>query len=117
MQQVGIYVFAAMFIAAGLYHFINPKMYIKIMPAYIPWQKAMVYASGFAEILLGILLLFPSTKIFAAWGLIVLLVAVFPANLQMMHNYKNKHHPLTWVTAVRLPLQIVLIWWAWQYTT
>jgi uncharacterized membrane protein len=107
---------AALYTAAGVYHFIRPKFYVRIMPSWLPYHLQLVYISGIAEIILGILLCFTSTRIFAAWGIIALLIAVFPANVQMMLNYQQQHHPYTWVAILRLPLQLVLIWWASRYT-
>ena len=75
----------------------------------------MVDASGVAEIVLAIGLLFIRTKSWAAWGIIALLIAIFPANIYMLTaSEKFKRIPL-WVKWLRLPLQGVLIWWAWQY--
>lgn len=89
---------------------------MKIMPPWLPWHLQLVYISGLFEILLGLLLLPELTRSWAAWGIIALLIAVFPANIQMMLNYYHRHLPGLWLTIVRLPLQGVLIWWAWSYT-
>jgi uncharacterized membrane protein len=97
-------------------HFRKPAAYVSIMPRWLPWHYKLVYASGIIEIALGILLLVPSTRQFAAWGIIALLIVVFPANIQMAVNYINMHHPATWLAILRLPLQFVLIWLAWIYT-
>ena len=70
--------------------------------------------SGVAEIVLGILLLFNKTRKAATWGIIVLLIVIFPANVQMLINYIEQHNPNIWVAALRLPLQAPLIWWAWK---
>jgi uncharacterized membrane protein len=86
------------------------------MPPWLPWHLAIVYVSGICEIILGALLLFEETRSLAAWGIIGLLIIIFPANIQMMLNYRRKRHPLLWITILRLPLQVVLIAWAWQYT-
>jgi uncharacterized membrane protein len=78
---------------------------------------ALLYiAAGACEIVLGVLLFPESTRSFAAWGIIALLIAVFPANIQMTINYFHYNKPVKWLTAARLPLQLVLIWWAWVYT-
>lgn len=105
---------AAIFVAAGVFHFIKPQMFISIMPDYIPFHRAMVYISGAAEILGGIGLLWPQTKLFAAWGLIALLIAVFPANINMAVEAVQKLGYNSWysiATLLRLPLQFVLIYW------
>ena len=105
-----------LYIAAGIFHFVRPQFYMRIMPAWLPWHSQLIYISGVAEIILGVLLIPVATRSLAAWGIIVLLVSVFPANIQMAINYWNKQNPYLWVALLRLPLQFVLIWWAWQYT-
>ena len=108
--------FGALFVAAGLNHFRNPGFYVGIMPPYLPWHLELVYISGVAEIVLGVMLLVPRWTVTAAWGLIALLIAVFPANLHMtMHP---ELYPSISLTAlwVRLPIQGLLIAWAYWYT-
>jgi uncharacterized membrane protein len=102
-------VFAALFIIAGVTHFTNRDFFTAIVPPYLPWPVALVYVSGVAEIGLGMLLLIPRTSVLAGWGLIALLVAVFPANVHMAVN--PQLYPATSPTAlwIRLPLQGVLI--------
>jgi uncharacterized membrane protein len=117
MKQILLLVLSFLFMAAGVYHFVKPEMYRKIMPPWLPWPDALILWSGVAELLLGLPLLFPVTRQLAAWGLIALLIAVFPANIQMMLNYLHRHHPQLWLAILRLPLQFVLIWWVYQYTS
>jgi uncharacterized membrane protein len=107
---------AVLYTAAGITHFTRPAMFLQIMPPWLPLHHFFVYFTGVLEILLGVLLMVPATRKTAAWGLIILLIAVFPANVQMMLNYKNQNHPLLWVSVARLPLQVLLVWWAWLYT-
>ncbi len=109
-------VFGAFFIGAGLNHFISTDFYLRIMPPYLPWHLPLVYASGVAETALGALLLVRRWSRIAAWGLILLLIAVFPANLHMAlnaHLYPQFSPLLLWL---RLPLQGLLIAWAYLYT-
>ncbi|RYU96183.1 DoxX family protein [Emticicia agri] len=115
MKTISLYLAALLFIIAGISHFRKERFYLKAMPPYVPYHHAMVLISGVAEILLGIGLLFPLTRVYAAWGLILLLIAVFPANIYMVTSGKFHRIPsvLLWL---RLPLQIVLIWWIYQYT-
>lgn len=80
------YLLCVLFVLAGLNHFINPALYLKIMPPYLPWRLFLVYLSGFFEMALGVLLLIPAFTRVAAWGLAALLVAVFPANIHMTVN-------------------------------
>ena len=110
------YLMAAFYVLAGINHFLNPAVYLKIMPPYLPWHQFMVEASGVCEIALGLLLLVPRWTRWAAWGLIALLIAVFPANLHMAAHpelYPEIPPAALWA---RLPLQVVLIAWAWVYT-
>ncbi len=111
-----LYVMAVLYILAGINHFRKPKMYIKIIPPFFKNPKLLNTVSGAAEIILGILLLFSPTSHFAAWGIIALLVAVFPANLFMFQNINVSFGLPKWILFVRLPLQLVLIVWAFQYT-
>jgi len=116
MKTIFLYIMATAFLAAGIYHFANPDFYKKIMPAYLPYHLQLIYISGACEILFGLLLLPASTRIFAAWSIIILLLAVFPANIQMAINFWQKKNPYLWIALLRLPLQLVLIWWAYIYT-
>lgn len=116
MQIFFKFIFGILFIFAGINHFLNPKMYLKIMPPYIPWHSFMVYSSGILEIILGALLLIPATANFAAWGLIALLIAVFPANIHMAIHAGLYPSIPEWMLWARLPLQFGLMAWAWCYT-
>lgn len=110
------YLFAVFFIAAGVNHFVNPDFYVGIMPPYLPWHLALVYTSGIAEIVLGGMLFVRRWMNLAAWGLIALLIAVFPANVHMAMN-PELYAPLSPVGLwIRLPIQGLLIAWAWVYT-
>ena len=108
---------SAAYIAAGVNHFRNPEMYLKIIPHFLPFHQAINYGSGVLEILLAVLLIPASTRNKAAWGLVILLVLIFPANIQMAVDYTTENHPLKWAAYARLPLQGLLIWWALSYTT
>src|SRR5690349_17696212 len=107
---------ALLYIGAGVNHFVNTDFYVGIMPPYLPWHLALVYISGVAEIALGAALLVERWSRPAAWGLIALLVAVFPANVHMAL------HPelYAWARPVglwlRLPIQGLLVAWAYWYT-
>ncbi|XGV95263.1 MAG: DoxX family protein [Leptolyngbya sp. BL-A-14] len=111
-------VLAIAIMTVGIIHFAKPAPFVKIMPPQLPYPLELVYISGFLEILGGIGLLIPLVSVAAAWGLIALFIAVFPANINMtLNNIELEgipHNPvLYWV---RLPLQAVLIAWAWWYT-
>ena len=108
------FVIGVLFIAAGTNHFIMPKPYLEMMPAYLPAHVALVEISGIAEILGGLGVLIPSTRRLAAWGLILLLLAVFPANLNAaLHGWPD-HAISRWILWARLPFQIVFIWWVYR---
>lgn len=105
-------------VAAGINHFLDPAPYIAMTPDFLPAPRALVYVSGVAEILGGLGLIHPRTRRLAAWGIIALLVAVFPANINMAVNdlpLGDTDVP-TWALWARLPLQLVLIAWAYWYT-
>ena len=112
-------VMGAFYIVAGLMHFVAPAAYLPLMPPWLPAHRALILLSGVAEVVLGALVLVPATRRLAAWGLILLLIAIFPANLHVaLHDV-----PLFGATEglgvwnwVRLPFQLVLILWAWWYT-
>jgi uncharacterized membrane protein len=113
-NRVGKWLFAAIFVASGIGHFVATDTYMKIMPPYVPWHRTLVLVSGVFDVVLGVCLLVPKTERVAAWGLVVLLIAVFPANI-----YLFQHPEITpwWIPPIahllRLPLQAVLIFWAW----
>ncbi|HUR12501.1 MAG TPA: MauE/DoxX family redox-associated membrane protein [Flavitalea sp.] len=116
MKKISLYIMVCLYIAAGVNHFLNPETYERIMPTWLGWKLPLVYFSGVCEIVFGLLLIPGVTRRIAAWCLIALLIAVFPANIQMMINYYQQHDPNLWISIIRLPLQIVLIWWAWVFT-
>jgi uncharacterized membrane protein len=106
-QKVFLVIAAIFYTVAGILHFRIPRFYLAIMPPYIPWHVAMVDISGVAEIAGGIGLLIPQLRRAAAWGLVALLIAVFPANLYAATSAAT----FSWILSLRLPLQAVLIWW------
>ncbi len=110
------YLLAVCFVVAGANHFRHPDFYISMMPPVLPWPAMWVYLSGVAEVGLGVALLVPSLQRIAAWGLIVLLIAVFPANVHMATHpgeFSSFSPILLWL---RLPLQAVFIAWAYWFT-
>lgn len=107
---------AIFYIFAGIMHFVRPAFFLKIVPPRLPYPKAIVYSSGVAEIVLGVLLFPLATRSLAAWGVILLLLAVFPANIyQFLAKGAGMKIPM-WALALRLPLQFVLMYWAYLYT-
>lgn len=101
---------ALFFLTGGVLHFVLIDYFMAIMPAYLPWHRELVQISGVFELLGAVGILLPATRTWAAWGLIALCVAVFPANLNMaMHPDQFSSIPLVLLYA-RLPLQLFIIW-------
>ncbi len=120
-KTVLLWVMSAAYVLAGFNHLMNPDFYVNIMPPRLPEPELLNVVSGLVEIVLGVFLLEPRTRVYAAWGIIALLIAVFPANL---HVAMNNVDPSTGevgagagaVNYVRLPFQALFIVWAWWYT-
>jgi uncharacterized membrane protein len=118
-KAILLWVMGIFYVVAGLNHFLDPGFYAPMMPPYLPVHTALIYLSGVAEVVLGAAVLVPGLRPLAAWGIVLLLVAVFPANVHIaLHDV-----PLGGATEgagvwnwVRLPVQAVLIAWAWWYT-
>jgi uncharacterized membrane protein len=119
-----LYVMGPLYVVAGAMHFIVPGGYVQIVPPVLPAPLALVYLSGIAEVGLGIGVLHPRTRRFAAWGLVALLLAIFPANVYMATSdvvirggSVGVLDPSDLVRWARLPFQALFIAWAWWYTT
>ena len=104
------------FVYFGIDHFINPDFYLSIMPPAFPLHAEAVYISGFFEILGGICVLIPSLRKLAGWGLIALLVSVYPANIYMAINPEAFPEISIGLLYFRLPLQFLFIYWAYSIT-
>lgn len=113
LRAISIGVLALLFIAAGTNHFVSPDAYLKIMPGFLPWPLALIYVSGFFEVAGGIGIAVPRLRRVAGWGLIALLVAVFPANLHMVIHADDFPNIPFWILVARLPLQGALLAWVW----
>lgn len=114
--RVSLWVLATVFVVAGALHFAVPDSYTRIVPKWLPAPRLLVYVSGAFELLGGVGLLIPQLRSAAGWGLIALLVAVFPANIQMLQAARSAGAPfwgqlLLWL---RLPLQPLLMWWVYR---
>ena len=106
----------AVFVTAGSLHFFYPGAYVHIMPAYLPLHRELVYLSGALEIAGGVGILVQRTRRAAGLGLILLLLAVWPANLQMVLSARVAGKPFWWEALLwaRLPLQLLLMGWVWK---
>jgi uncharacterized membrane protein len=118
LKEIFRVILSVSIVIVGITHFVKPIEYASLVPPQFGDRFAMVYISGFFEILGGIGLLIPFVSVAAAWGLIALFIAVFPANIyQAIHSIPIEgipHHPLFYW--FRLPFQAVFIAWAWWYT-
>lgn len=102
-------------ILAGISHFRTPGFFLKITPPWVPAPEKVNLLVGGIEILLGICLFIPAVRMYAAWGCIALFIAVFPANVyHFQKSLKKGRH--VWMTLIRLPLQALLIYWAYVFT-
>lgn len=101
---------SAFFVGVGTHHFVDPAPYLAIVPPYLPRPLLLVHVSGFFEILGGVGLCISATRRSAAWGLIALLVAVYPANIHMLVNevYLPDMPKEKWLLWLRMPLQFIL---------
>ncbi|MCC3153417.1 DoxX family protein [Hymenobacter sp. BT770] len=113
LRLLSRYALALLFVLAGTWHFVHPGTYLAIMLPQLPQPLALVYVSGVFEVLGGVGLLLHRTRRLAGWGLLALLVAVFPANLYMALIHEKLGVP-GWVAWGRLPLQLPLMWWVWR---
>lgn len=114
-EPLALYVMVVLYAFAGVMHFLKPKMYERIIPPIFKNKKLINWLSGAAEIILAVGLLTPYRAL-ASWGLIVLLITVFPANIYHLQQKGAGMNVPIWGLWLRLPLQFVLIWWAFLYT-
>lgn len=115
LKTASKYSLAIFLVGAGTMHFVQPEFYMKIMPPYLPWHSQLVYLSGFFEVALGLLLFVPKFSNWAAWAIIALLIAVFPANIYLYQHQEILPAPPI-LHLLRLPLQAVFIAWAYWHT-
>ena len=118
-KTILLWVMAASYMLAGFNHLLNPEFYLPIIPPGLPNPEWLNLLSGLAEIVLGVFVLEPRVRFLAAWGIIALLIAVFPANVYMALENVGPEGPGTGpgaVAWVRLPFQALFIVWAWWYT-
>ena len=114
-QTWDFYLMAAMYGFAGLMHFIKPKVYVKVMPDFMPRPKLLVYLSGIAEIVLGVALLFSNLKNWAIIGIVAMLIVFMIVHINMLRGGKHAAGAPMWILILRIPIQAVLVWWAFQY--
>lgn len=100
-------------IAQGINHFVMTDLMVAIMPGYLPWHRALVLVSGVAEVVLGAGVFVPRWRRAAGWGLLLLLVAVFPANVEMVRRASDFPQIPELALWLRLPLQPLFMLWVW----
>lgn len=115
-KRVSWILMAILYTLAGLNHFRDPGFYLRMMPPYLPWHEALVALSGVIEIALGLALISTRARPWAGLGIVLLLVAVFPANLQMALRPEDFADIPRFALYLRLPVQGLLIAWAWWAT-
>ncbi len=119
-MSTSVWLIASIFAVTGVMHFVVPAFFEAIVPRWLPtWMgsaRTLVYLSGVAELLGALGLLWPATRTAAGWWLIALLLAVLPANVQMLLDARSRDAATWWVIGlwIRLPLQPLFMWWIWR---
>ena len=118
LKSICLFVLVFLYISVGVKHFTNPKYFLAIMPPYIPYHKLMVYLSGALEIVFALMMIFKKSRFYGCWGIIFLLIAVFPANIYLYNSEIpqnilsiSKHEAL-----IRLPYQLPLLLFAFWHS-
>ena len=115
-RTLSLYLQSAIYLVAGIYHFINPDFYIGILDSWFPLKSEAVFVSGVAEILLAIGLLHPKTQQFSAKLIaLMLIVFLFLVHIPMAFHFNGFNDMVWWIAIIRIPLQFVLIKWAWYF--
>lgn len=109
------YVFALILLVSGVFHFVRPKIYERIMPPYIPAHSSMILLSGILEMVFGLMLLNPDTQTIAVWAIIAMLVAFLTAHFYMLQDEKASLGLPKWLLVIRILLQFGLMYWVYQY--
>tara|TARA_R110000868_G_scaffold1389_22_gene10827 strand:+ start:767 stop:1126 length:360 start_codon:yes stop_codon:yes gene_type:complete len=110
-----LYLMALLYIIAGGFHFIKPKMYLRIMPKYLPNHKLLVYLSGVIEIVLGLSIYIPVLKNIVIYGIISMLLVFLLVHFYMLSSKKASAGVPKWILVLRIPIQFALIYWAYIY--
>ena len=113
LQLLSLLLMAAFYVFAGVSHFRIPKFFLNITPKWVPYPEKVNLIVGAIEIALGLLLLLPATRSIAAIGIIALLILVFPANVYHFQKALKKQK-MVGLTLARLPIQLLLIYWAYK---
>jgi uncharacterized membrane protein len=116
MKKVSLCLMILLYVLAGINHFLSPGFYEGIMPAYIGYHKLLISISGVCEILFGLLLIPSSTRKMAAMLIALMLIVFLWLHIQMLIDYWNNHNKNLWFAIIRIPVQFVLIWWAYSFS-
>lgn len=115
MHKLSVYSMSLIYFFAGVNHFYNPYFYLEIIPASYYNPEFLVAISGFAEIMLAVMLVFRITRKFASWMIIfMLIIFFFTIHVPMAYDYYHTSNPSLWIAILRLPIQAVLVWWAYK---
>jgi uncharacterized membrane protein len=114
--KISLYAMVALYAGSGINHFLHPEFYLSVIPAWLPFPQWANWISGVAEIILGVMLIPQPTRRFAAWMIILMLsVFFFLIHIPMCFHSYGKDDGMFWISVIRIPLQLVLINWAWKF--
>ena len=117
LKKLLLYTQFLFYLGAAINHFVNPELYLKFMPAWLPWQPGLIAVSGVAELALAFFLVITSTRRYAAWLIIaMLLVFLLLIHIPMAIDYTRRGDPDQWIMILRCPIQLLLMGWAWLFT-
>lgn len=116
LQRIFFYIMVLLYFVAGINHFVKPELYLKMMPSYIPFHAFCIYFSGICEVVLALLLIPIKTRKVTAWMIVIMLIVFFVIHVQMLIDNLNNDNVIFWGSIIRIPIQFVLIWWAYLYT-
>ena len=117
MKRASLYLMSLFYVLAGINHFYNPHLYETIMPAYIGYHLPLIYISGVAEILLALLLIPNYTRRITAMLIVIMLVIFLWLHVQMLIDFWNRNDKNLWIAILRIPMQFILIWWAYSFAS
>ncbi len=109
--MLSIYIVSLIFIIGGVFHFIKPKIYLRVMPLFLPYRLFLIYLSGVFELLAGLLFYFENTRLLGGYLIIGLLSAFLIIHVNMLRGGKHAAGLPMWLLVIRLLLQFVLIYW------
>ena len=109
IKYLSLIVMGVFYISIGVSHFTSPIWYVKIVPPYLSYKLELVYISGLFEILFGGMLFFKKTRFLAGWGLILLLIAVYPANIYLAQTNGAAMNTTPLIAWGRLPVQFIFV--------